>query len=498
MITHFLVLLVTALSWVSALWLLIQPDLTQWPQPAIIAVHALPPFAAWLPWQWLRRRAQMRNEAEAKAREEQAQAVRKSALEEAQKRHEEEMRHRRFACDCRALAISTLTTQADGQLVEMAASNIDIEQQIADENRERPEGSILDVLTPSIADAMSKIYLACRASAVFPIYVAPPSDVSGEEVLARVRSIHAELIETLDTGISPGACSPSILFLPLRDCAANSVISLFESAPDLPGAIVLAFDSPLARTTQPDDFDDEPTTEQLKREQLSGKPGEGVIAMLLTNAELPAMLAAITDIGAAGHDSMTPFWERSLQPGGNLDLLVSTSPESRGELAGLPVLGRIHRASFRQATQARAGVLELTRLVQGALERAQVNAGLIDPPFSPEGLPADPVKKNEMPATQQTRCSSIVHNAGSVDIAGKRLAALGSSLYYYGIDLSPVDAEAATNVVTRIGDLGRATPVGQLALGVAQAAQQAGPVLCAEYAGDDGVAVSFIMQPEAA
>lgn len=498
MITHFLVLLLAAISWISALWLLIHPDFAQWTQPAVIALHALPPLAVWLPWLWLRRRAQIRKEAEAKHREEQAQAARKAALEEAQKKHEDEIHQRRFACDCRALAISTLTAHADVQLLEVAAPNIDIEQQIAGENRERPEGSVLDVLTPSIADALSKIYLACRASAVFPIYVAPPSEVSGEEVLARVRSIHAELVETLDTGISPGACSPSILFLPSRDGAANSAISVFESAPDLPGAVVLAFDSPLSRNTPKDEFDDEPAPEQLKQEQLSGKPGEGVIAMLLTNAELPAMLAAIVDIGTVGQDSMTPFWEKSLQPGGNLDLLMAASPESRGELADLPVLGRIHRASFRQAAQARTGVLELTRLVQGALERAQVNAGLIDPPFSPEGQPAEPVKKNETPATPQTRCSWIVHNAGSVDVAGKRLAALGSSLYYYGIDLSPVDAEAALNVVTRIGDLGRATPVGQLALGVAQAARQAGPVLCAEYAGDDGVAVSFIMQAETA
>ncbi|HEY0846744.1 MAG TPA: hypothetical protein VGE12_15335 [Noviherbaspirillum sp.] len=498
MIIQFLVLLLAAISWVAAIWLLIQPDFAGWPQPGVIAFHAAPPLAAWLLGLWLHRRARAGKEAEAKARDDQAQAERQAALQEAHMKHAEELRQRRFACDCRAIAISALAIHADAPLVDVELPNVEIEQHLADEDGERAESPILDALTPSIADALSRIYLACRASAVFPIYVAPPSDVSGEDVLARIRAIHSELVETLDTGILPGTCSPAILFLPSRDCAANSVLSLFESTSDLPGAIVLAFDSPLSRTVREEELDDAPTPEQVMRQQQAGKPGQGVIAMLLTNAALPSMLAAIADAGNGKQDSMTPFWEKALQPGGNLALLVSANAESRRELAQLPILGRIHRASFREMNQARTGVLELTRLVQGALERAQVNAGIIDLPFGVEQNAAQPAKKNEEGSAPQTRCSWIIHNAGGVEVAGKRLAALGSSLYYFGIDLSPVDAASAMNIVTRIGDLGRATPVGQLALGVVHAARRTGPVLCAEYAGDNGVAVSFIMQAESA
>lgn len=491
MVTTLLVFLLAAISWVAALWLLIQPDFSRWPQPGIVALHAAPPLLAWMIWMWFHRRLQARKEADARAREEQEQSERKAALEEARKKHAEEMRQRRFACDCRAIAISGLTAHADMPLVETDMPHVDIAHRSADDDNV-PAGPVLDALTPSIADALSKLYLACRASAVFPIFVAPPSDVSGEDVLARIRAIHAELLGTLDTGIGAGTCSPSILFLPARDCAANSMISLFESTPDLPGAIVLAFDSPRLRTLPQDEFDIERTPEQEDHERRVGKPGEGVIAMLLTNAELPSMLAAIANMDAGERDSMTPFWEKSLQPGGHLALLVAANSNARGELAQLPVLGRIHRASFRQAARSRTGVLELTKLVQDALERAQINAGLIDPPFGYEIDSVEAVEKNKKDEEQLPRCSWIVHNAGSVELAGKRLAALGSSLFYFGIDLSPVDAASSTNIVTRIGDLGRATPVGQLALGVARAAQQSGPVLCAEYTGDDGIAMSFI------
>ena len=54
---------------------------------------------------------------------------------------------------------------------------------------------------------------------------------------------------------------PSILHLPSGDSAANRVISLFAStsAPDLPGALVLAFDSPLSQVREADPFDHEET-----------------------------------------------------------------------------------------------------------------------------------------------------------------------------------------------------------------------------------------------
>lgn len=493
MITNFLVFLLAAIAWVAALWLLIQANFANWSNLGVIAAHAVPPLGVWLLWFGLRRRSQRKKADEAQEREARAQAERDAAREAAREKHEEEMRQRRFACDCRAIAIAGLANHSALPLPVAELPHVDIVWNVADNKQDRTGQTILDQLAPAITDALSKMYSACPASIVFPVFVSPPSEVSGEEVLARIRTIHAELADALDRGIKPNAGFPSILFLPAGDCTPNSVISLFETTPDLPGAIVLAFDSPLSRAASIDTLDDEPSPEQIKKEQQIGKPNEGAVAMLLTNAALPSMLSAIAGIDGNGEqDSMTPFWEKSLQPEGSLALLVSVGAARRDELAQLPVLGRVHRAAFRQATQQRAGVLELTRLVQSALERAQVNAGLIDIPFVFGGAQADAPKEEEADAIP-SRCGWIVHNAGGVEVAGKRLASLGSALYYFGIDLNPVEVNAATNIVPRIGDLGKASGVGQLAVSVAQAARQAGPVLCAEYSGEDGIAVSFVM-----
>lgn len=78
-------------------------------------------------------------------------------------------------------------------------------------------------------------------------------------------------------------------------------------------------------------------------------------------------------------------------------------------------------------------------------------------------------------------------------MAGKRLAALGGALYYFNMDLSPVDNAAALNVVTRIGDTGRASGIGQLALALVYAAQKTAPALCAEFLPGDSIAASFVM-----
>lgn len=460
-----------------------------------MALHAFPPLLAWVLWIVWRRRVRYKKAIETQRSEESAQADRTAARDAAKKKHEEELRQRRFACDCRALAIVHLGADANPPLIEEDIPNVDIQTRNPDYSQDDTGVSIMDKLAPAITEALTRLYTACGAGVAFPVFVVPPSEVSGEEVLTQIRTIHTEIVDALQPDIKPGAESLSIRFLPSGDCASNSVISLFEITPDLPGAVILAFDSPHSRAAADQDFlDDEFDPVQLKRQQHIGKPSEAVIALLLTNPELPAMLTAIS--GVAGEtdeqDSMTPFWEKAMLPEGNLATLVRASTALRDDLAQLPVLGRVHRAVFRQSSQSRTGVLDMTRLVQGVLERAQVNAGLIDPPFVFDVAPQDPADETAEKSAAM-RCSRIVHNAGGVDVAGKRLAALGSALYYFDIDLNPVDIATATNVVTCIGDIGRAVSVGQLALGLAHAAQQAGPVLCAEFSEGDGIAVSFVM-----
>lgn len=491
MILNLIVLLVAGVLWIPALWLAVVPDFSRQTAIAVVLLHALPPLAVWSLWLALRKRVQGRRAAEATAREEAAQAERKAAREAARKKYEEEMHQRRFGCDCRMVAISRLGLAAELPAVEFDHPNIDIRPAVLDEQEEAEGGSTLDRLAPAVAEALSSFYAACRASTAFPIFIQPPPEISGEEVLARVRAIQSSLADELAPEMKQGDTHPSILFLPASDCVPNSVVSLFETATDLPGAVILAFDSPYARTGKAEnDFEDEPDPARRAREQLAGKPSEAVITLLMTNAELPSMLDAIADAtGEDKHDSMTPYWEKAIQPGGRLEMLTRATPDMRRELLELPVLGRVHRAVVQTAA-ARTGVLELTNRLQDALEQAQINAGLIDIPFEFDDTPDG---RKEPAEASNPRCGAIVHNAGSVDIAGRRLAALGSALYYFNIDLSPVDQDAAVNIVTRIGDMGRAAGIGQLALGLAYAARQAAPALYAEFQDGESVSASFVM-----
>lgn len=497
MITHFFSLSLTAIAWIAALWLLIRVNFSSWPHPGVIALHALPPLVAWLLWLALRHHVQRKKRAAAHAEEARAQAERDAARDAARQKHEDNLRQRRFSCDCRAIAMTGLGSDTDMPLLREEIMNVDMTQNLLSPASETANEPLLDRMTPAIAEALSALYTSCRASTLFPVFILPPADTSGEAVLARIRAIHAEMLETLDAGIKPQPGWPSIRFLPSGDGTANSILSLFDTMPDLPGAVILAFDSPLGRAAQKDDLDDEESAEVARRVQQLGTPNEAAVALLLTNAALPSMLPAIGEDDRNDIDGMTPFWQRGQEADGNLAMLVAANAELRRELAHLPILGRIHRAACAQSANARAGVMEMTQVMQSTLEHAQVNAGLIDMPFVLAPTPADSTEE-ERKEQNASCCSGIVHNAGGVDVAGKRLAALGSALYYFGIDLSPVDVEEAINIVTRIGDLGGATGVAQLAIGLALAAQRGDPVLCVDYGVDGGIAASFVMHSPSA
>jgi len=493
MILNLLILVISAFAWVAALWLVLLPRIAGLPDMGLAAIHAAPPLTVVFLWVFLRRRVLRKRADEAQAREERAQAARVAAREAAQNAYDDEMRQRRFACDCRMVAFSRIGLAAQMPLPDSGQPNIDIRPAELDPVGDRDEGPLLDCLGPAIADAMHSVYSACRASITFPIYVLPPAELPGEEVLAHLRAAQSAMADEFAPELGARPTSSSILFLPAGDSVPGSVLSLFESAPDLPGALILAFDSPYLRTPADDDtLDVDTDATGIQRNRLSGKPSEAVVALLMTNAELPSMLTAISSTPEHDTpDSMTPFWEKAIHAGGPLEALSRMTHEIRAELVDLPVLGRVHRSTIRRPTGKRTGVLDLTRLFQDALEQAQVNAGLIAPPFVFGEAPPDANEpKTRNPAEA---CSAIVHNAGCVEVAGKRLAALGSALYYFDIDLSPVDNEAVLNVVTRIGDTGRASGICQLALALVYAAQKAAPALCAEFMPDDSITASFVM-----
>lgn len=493
MILNLLVFAISATAWVAALWLVLLPRMDGWPDLAVAAVHIAPPVSVMLLWTFVRRRIQRKRANDAQVRDERVQAELTAARDAARKTYNDEMRQRRFGCDCRMVTFSRIGLATPTPLPDPGQPNVDIRPIELDEGANRDSGPLLDCLAPAIGDALYSVYSACRASIAFPIFVLPPGELSGEEVLTHLRTVQSAIAEEFAAELNTRIAQPSILFLPAGDSVPGSVLSLFESAPDMPGAIILAFDSPYLRALASEDaFEDEPDAASTARRQLSGRPSEAVVALLMTNAELPSMLSAISPAPGAGMtDSMTPFWEKAIHAGGALESLSRMPHEIRTELRDTQVLGRMHRAAIRQPMAKRTGVLELTRTFQDALEQAQINAGLIAPPFVFDDSPSETDEAGACHPVE--KCAAIVHNAGSVEVAGRRLAALGSALYYFEIDLSLVDNDAVLNVVNRIGDTGRASGIGQLALAIVYAAQNAAPALCAEFMPDDSIAASFVM-----
>lgn len=498
MLRSILVFLIVGALWWTALWFGIAPDFSKWSNPGLLAIHVLPPLTLYLSWWFWRRHAKQKKIQTLEEREKKAQAEQQAALEAARAKHTQEMQTRRFSCDCRVMAIGDLAINANGPLELPEGLSVSIDIVTADEKATTvAKTDLFDALEPAIVDALGYVYQECGAAAVFPIYVVPPASVSAADVIKRVREINAKLIADMMLSVKPKAGTPSVLFLPSGDSAANSVIALFENTPDLPGAVVLAFDSPLSQAAGLSS--DEDASEQ---DTPFGKPSHGVFALLFTNADLPAMLNAVAgrrESVEEEHDSLTPFWEKNQQPTGNLALLTMASLELREELAQLPAIARIHRAAFVQTGKSKdkERVLELSRTFTTLLERAQINAGLIDVPFLSDAADgqADGKKEGEEKAPAGSRCEWLVHNAGEPGRIGTRLSAMGSALLYFKIDRNPT--EIATNIVSKVGNLGRATPIGMLALALVQAQGKGAPVLCAEFSEPDGIAVAFAVPAQA-
>lgn len=472
MLFQLLILVALSSVWTVALWFGLQPDFSDWGLPKIAAVHLLPPLAVWIPWRAWRlhvRRRQI-SEAEAEAKEKQAEEERQARLAAVREQHEAEMRQRRFACDCRAIALADLVV--NGRFELPAADQVKVKRIPA--NAVAQESDLLLALKKPVKTALEEIYLACAAAAALPIYLQGPASLGAAEVIEMVHTVHAELLDELALPLSFHRGQPPVAYFVTATSAANGAISLFEQQPDLPGAVILGFDSPLLKS---------PAMASPFSDGGDGKSSHGAIALLLTHPQLREQLSPLVLVGEGAKDVMTPYWDRGLQPAGNHALMSSVPASLVAEFIDLPIIGRIHHTAEVETND--FSVVGLARHLIGLLERAQINADLIDAPFSPE----DPVAqeaKNEPKDEAAARCEWLIHNAGPADSSGKRLAAIGTALSQRGIEVNPVDE--ATNVVSHIGDLGHAQSAAMLAVAVARAQSQKGPVALIDF---DGRQVAF-------
>lgn len=495
MVRAFLIFVLALAAWCAALWLLIAPDFSQWGIAELGAIHLAPPVAAWGIWALWRRRTHRREASAAVEREAVADKARQTRLDEASQQHAAEQQRLTYACDCRALAAAqVLPVAGNTEPLVPAGASISWSAVVTEEGGE-PEGPILEHLLPGIGDALGAIYSRCPAATALPIYVSPPADAFGAAVVSCLRQVRAEFVAEQGLPVRLGVDFDQVFFLPVRDSAADSVIGLFEATPALPGAVLLAFDSPQWRERMSGGDDQETdNAPQAEQHKWLGKPGQGVFALLMTNPQLPQMLATLPRRSNANgaHDALTPYWEKDPAAADRWACLSALSDDERDKLQHLPILARVHRAAFTRFSAKPLRSSEFMRDIEALIERAQIHAALIDLPCAP---PTDMLDASDLPllAAHAADCHWLVHNAGGIDRAGKRLATLGVALAKRGIDLDLI--AAATNVTVKAGDLGQARGIAMLALTVAQAASGEGAALCAEFHGDAGVALFFAVGP---
>ncbi len=484
-----LVLVLLVAAWCAVLWWLIAPDFAALSLPELGAIHVGPPLLVWGGGRfWLHRRQQGK-EAAAARQEQLAERERQATLENVRLAYAAEQQRLQFGCDCRALALVQLTNTSGKPELQMPENGAIHFSTLGPD--ETPVGdSLLDHLHPGVEEALDALYARCPGAAVFPIYVVPPPDVVGEEVVARVRAARSRFVandsESFRFGSAMLESANAVYFLPQCESVADSVIGLFETNVELPGAVVLAFDSPWWREQHALDDSNDDTRDE--RHQQLGMPGQGVVAVLVTHPRLADMLVQTPRQGTI-QDPMTPYWEKSGTRNTTSVYLSHLTDAGQDSLLRCEPLARIHRAAIATVTTLPAKRLVLSEAIETLIERAQILSGQVDLASSDVAEDTDATKVAVPKPVSASNCDWLVHNAGGYAFAGHRLASLGNALFRRKLDIDPIGA--ATNVIVSAGDLGQAGQVAMLATTVAQAANCAGSALCAEFGGNDLLSVFF-------
>lgn len=453
--------------WVALLWFAIGIDISKHGNVPLAAIHLLPPLALWTGWlgwrAWRARRQDADQAAEAEAKR--AESEKQRAASRA--KFDQELAARRARVDFRWLQMRDLTGHGDAALEEMA---------------DEAPAAWPDV---QLTELFAALLAHCPAALTFPVYVLGPGDRAFADQAQMVRAAREAALSQGGQDWPSGLALGAVLGLPQSAASPQEMIDLFASQPGLPGALVLAFESPLSNQAQRDEEIDEMSDETKRREQWLGKAGQALVGMLLTSPDLPDVLARLAEIAPA--DAMTPYWDRVTLEPGMPTALAALPPDWRNKLAGLPMIAQLRRPAWI-AMEETARPAQITQNLRRILERAGINAALIEPQFDIDGDASEAAQRT--PSAQMSDSRWLVHNAGSVDACGSRIGGLGLALSGAGMDLDAVSE--GSNVVEHAGDCGCATPYLMLALAAAKTAKLQKPVLVTFFQGSQ-VAMSFVL-----
>lgn len=497
--------------WALLLWFVVRLELSAHSFPVLLALHLLPPCLVYgLGWYVLigRKRSQEK-EALQRAKLEREEQVRQEQL--ARARHIEELARRRAGADCLAVAISGWLERGGAGAVSPGADGVTVlaldgEPAFPDDDglAEAPQAG--RHLAPHLVEAMQALYSSCPGAMAFPVLVQGPAELAADDCCALVREALLQLgfsefgdvvIQSNDAGLgrqgspaSPGCRTPAprVFAMPAGGGAlADILIQQFEQEPELPGLVVLAFDSPWCRWASRE-ADDELSAAERKLRQWHGAPAQGVVAMAVGNPRLSVLLAVVEESlprNGLLEDSYTTYWERGIELSPILMPLACLPAEARKGLSNGVPLATLHRSHGDDYRGKPGRSNELGNAFRLSMERAMVNAGLLPWPYGV--VSADPSEKTDV----VPECDWLVHNAGGIDCSGPRLAAVGLALHCFDINLNPIDE--ATNFPAKVGDLGRALPLGLLAQAVNKTAASGTPTCWVQFDGESRFDLGFIV-----
>ena len=413
--SRFLGLIGAAALWVGVLWFVIRLDFSRHSLLSVISIHLFPPLLAWGGWLFWRRHvrvAKMNADAAEKAREAaEHTAQRETALQAFQ----EQMQTRRYAIDCRwASVVSDGLADALPNTVGLIAIPRVDEVLTGFENR----------ATAVVATVLSKLLAECPAVQYLPVYVRASPAFDLAQAVAAVRTLR-----------DASGSAPEVSGLAREDEIAATIFARFEREPDLPGALFLTVDGPFNGDEQ-----DEGDFSIAKPKHV-----DAVVVMLFTHPDLAAAYSKLTmEVGEAtsAYDPMTPFWERKrgLQTGlvERLSQLPAGVPAT---LLELPIVAQLRRPVEVSGPK-------LDRAWSGALAQSLINANLKQQAFVWDMASPAEVPPQESDAESEMQCAWLVHNAGSFESTGDRLAVLGKALDTHGIDLNII--RQGTNVLADV------------------------------------------------
>ncbi|XZG71797.1 hypothetical protein ACTSKR_08055 [Chitinibacteraceae bacterium HSL-7] len=462
-----------SLLWWGVLWLGLPVHWQNWSPSALMMLHVAPPViivTAWRWWQSIREKRKAEAAEAALAAESEAHQAERWRAREA---HNGALAERRNAVACRgAWAHAALASEeAPAWLAETPEGALITELAL-------PEAGDVDddTLAGALTEQLIDVYSMQPGLAYVPLWLCPNPEIDGKDQLDTVRTALEQAHAALAYDPAPRI---DLRFTPSGD---NLLAACRDQLPDT-GALLLAVDTPYLRDLDMGwDEWNPPGEDELERRRWLGAPSWAQVALWLTPNDWPSADEIMDQAGQSSGDVYQPYWEKTLaRPATRWNAIPAAF---RNDLAGAPVLARLHAMRSTEVTETRA--MAMSRTLATLLGDTLIDGALRDYPFSAED--ADPAME------RAGDVAFLVHNSGDAERGGMRLAALSSALTTHQIEINPIID--ASNTVREFGDVGHARELLQLAIATTQAAARAAPVVIGQF--DDARTTLHIVQPELA